>query len=176
MEDNKVLEKDYTVEETDAHILENENALLDGLLAAAEYASNEIRTIQIVREGKHYFSFGIHPLPEDRIFEIRKKYTTYTKNRRAGIKVGEDLDVSKFRSSMIYNSTIPEDQEKLWDNKRLWEGLRKQGKYIVNALDVIDAVLLPGEKDRIMDELDKLGGYDEDSPKEMEEKIESAKN
>ena len=90
--------------------------------------------------------------------------------------MGEDLDVSKFRSSMIYNSTIPEDHEKLWDNKRLWEGLRKQGKYIVNALDVIDAVLLPGEKDRIMDELDKLGGYDEDSPKEMEEKIESAKN
>ena len=77
---------------------------------------------------------------------------------------------------MIYNSTIPEDQEKLWDNKQLWEGLRKQGKYIVNALDVIDAVLLPGEKDRIMDELDQLGGYDEDSPKEMEEKIESAKN
>lgn len=176
MNDNKVLEKDYTVEETDQHILENENALLDGLLAAADYTSNEERIIRIVRGDKHFFSFRIHPLPEDRIFEIRRKYTTYTKNRRAGIKVGEELDTSKFRSSMIYNSTIPEDQKKLWDNKQLWEGLRKQGKHIVHALDVIDAVLLPGEKDRIMEELDKLGGYDEENADEMAEKVESAKN
>lgn len=176
MDGDKVLEKDFTEEETDQHILENENALLDGLLAAADYASNAEKVIRIIRDGKHYFSFSIHPLPEDRIFEIRKKYTTYTKNRRAGIKVGEELDTSKFRSSMIYNSTIPEDQEKLWGNKLLWEGLRKQGKHIVNALDVIDAVLLPGEKDRIMEELDKLGGYDEESAGEMAEKVESAKN
>lgn len=176
MENNKVLEKDYTAEETEQHILENENTLLDGLLAAAEYASNETRTIQIIRDGRHYFSFDIHPLPEDRIFEIRKKYTTYTKNRRAGIKVGEELDVSKFRSSMIYNSTVSEDQERIWGNKQLWEGLRKQGKHIVNALDVIDALLLPGEKDRIIDELDQLGGYGGDGPEEMAEKIESAKN
>ena len=48
---------------------------------------------------------------------------------------------------MIYNATIAEDQEKLWDNKQVQEALRRRGKHIINALDVIDAVLLPGEKE-----------------------------
>ena len=102
--------------------------------------------------------------------EIRKKYTRYEKNRKNGMIVSEELDVAKFRSSVIYNSTVEADKEKIWDNKQLWEGLRRQGKNIVNALDVIEAVLLQGEKERIMKALDQLCGYDEDAL------IETAKN
>ena len=169
-ENKNAVEKDFTEEETKQHILENETSLLEGLLAAADYASNEEMTFDITRNGKHYFSFSVHPLSEEDMLKIRKKYTTYTKNSRAGIKVAEELDVAKFRCSMIYNSTVERDKEKIWENKALWEGLRKQGKNIVTALDVIEALLLPGEKDKIMESLDKLGGYDEDA------QIEAAKN
>ena len=82
-----------------------------------------------------------------------------------------ELDTAKYRSSVIYNSTVEEDKEKLWDNKKIWEGLRAQGKTIVNALDVIEAVLLPGEKDKIMEMIDELNGYDNEDLK-----IQTAKN
>ena len=82
-----------------------------------------------------------------------------------------ELDAAKYRSSVIYNSTVEEDKEKLWDNKKIWEGLRAQGKPIVNALDVIEAVLLPGEKDKIMEMIDELNGYDNEDLK-----IQTAKN
>ena len=46
-----------------------------------------------------------------------------------------------------------------------------KGICIINALDVIDAVLLPGEKDRIMDIIDDVNGFNNE-----ELKAETAKN
>lgn len=177
-EEVKIEEKEFTEEETKQHMLQNENDLLAGLLAAADYAANEEMTFDISRGGRHYFSFTVHPLSEDTMYKIRRKYTKYTKNKRAGIKVAEELDVAKFRCSVIYNSTIDSDKAKIWDNKALWSGLRDKGFNIITALDVIEALLLPGEKDRIMEQLDKLGGYDDDEDdSDLENKrIETAKN
>lgn len=181
MTEKNVVEKEFTEEETKQHVLQNENSLLEGLLAAADYAANETMTFDITRKGVKYFSFTVHPLSEETMFKIRKKYTKYIKNKRAGIKVAEEVDTAMFRCSVIYNSTIEHDKERIWDNKTLWEGLRKKGFVIVNALDVIEAVLLPGEKEMIMENLDKLGGYtsddDEDDDLDLESKqIETAKN
>ena len=174
----KIEENEFTEEETKQHILQNENDLLAGLLAAADYAANEEMTFDISRGGRHYFSFTVHPLSEDTMYKIRRKYTKYTKNKRAGIKVAEELDIAKFRCSVIYNSTIDSDKAKIWDNKALWAGLRDKGFNIITALDVIEALLLPGEKDRIMEQLDKLGGYedDEDDSDLENKRIETAKN
>ena len=44
-------------------------------------------------------------------------------------------------------------------------------RHIINALDVIDAVLLPGEKENVLTVLDELSGYDTE-----EAKVETAKN
>lgn len=181
MDKEKVVEKEFTQEETEQHIRRNEGSLLEGLLAAADYAANEEITFDIVRNERHFFSFTVHPLSEDTMFKIRKKYTKYVKNKRAGVRVAEELDVAKFRCSVIYNSTIEQDKEKIWDNKALWDGLKKKGYGIVTALDVIEALLLPGEKDKIMEKLDKLGGFtdDENDEEDMDletKKIETAKN
>ena len=170
-EDMIMDEDDMTEEERKEELLENEKPLLERLLAAADYASNEELTIEIRRpDGNNpkkmvkYFSFKVHPLSEDQLHQIRKKYTKYVRNRRGGgAKVAEEVDLAKYKSSVIYNSTVESDKEKIWDNKALWQGLQKQGHHIVNALDVIESILLPGEKEKIMDALDKLGGYDEDT-------------
>lgn len=171
-------EEDFTEEETMQQIRENEDSLLESLLAAADYATNEERIIEIIRGGKSFFSFTIHPISEDTIQQIRKKYTNYAKNRRTGTRVADELDVAKFRCSMIYNSTIDKDKEKIWDNKELQESLRRKGYRIINALDVIEAVLLPGEKDKIMEAIDCLSGYgeDEDDMGDEDKRIETAKN
>lgn len=178
-EDMMLDEEEMTEDEMREEIRENEDSLLDRLLAAADYAKNETMTLEIRRPDMNasedpddpgkvkmitFFKFDVHALSEDELTQIRKKYTKYTKNRRTGgQRTVEEVDLVKFRSSVIYNSTVEADQERIWNNKTLWDGLRKQGHHIVNALDVIEAILLPGEKDKIMDALDKLGGYDEDN-------------
>lgn len=132
-------------------IIKNEEDYLEGLLAAADDAANDIKKIDIIRNERKYFSFRIHSLSDEMLKDIRKKYTKYTKNRRQGIRVADELDLPKYRASLIYNSTTEEDQAKLWDNPAVKKGLEAKGICIINALDVIDAVLLPGEKDRICD-------------------------
>ena len=87
------------------------------------------------------------------------------------MKVTDGMDNAKFRSSLIYNATVAEDQEKLWNNKNIHEALRKKGKKIINALDVIEAALLPGEKEKVLTTLDELCGYNTE-----EDKVNTAKN
>lgn len=178
MTGENIKEEDFTEEETMQQIRENEDSLLESLLAAADYAANEEMIFEIRRGGKFFFAFTIHPISEDTIQQIRKKYTNYAKNRRTGTRVADELDVAKFRCSVIYNSTIDKDKEKIWDNKELQESLRRKGYHIINALDVIETVLLPGEKDKIMEAIDRLGGYgdDEDDMSDEEKQIETAKN
>lgn len=129
------------------------------------------KKIDIIRNERKYFSFRIHSLSDEMLKDIRKKYTKYTKNRRQGIRVADELDLPKYRASLIYNSTTEEDQAKLWDNPAVKKGLEAKGICIINALDVIDAVLLPGEKDRIMDIIDDVNGFNNE-----ELKAETAKN
>jgi hypothetical protein len=78
------------------------------------------------------------------------------------VRVANDVDSPSYRASLIYNSTIDEDKRKLWDNDRLKQGLTRQGKSIINALDVINTVLRPGEIDYIISILDQVNGFDTD--------------
>ena len=55
---------------------------------------------------------------------------------------------------------MDEDREKLWDNKQVWEALRKRGFQIMNGLDVIEYSLKAGEKDRVLEVIDEISGYD----------------
>ena len=142
---------------------ENENDLLQSLLNAADYVDQEVKEIEIVRGGKTAFKFRVHALSEEMLTSIRKKYTKYTKNKRNGVKVAEEVDSPKSRSSLIYNSTVKEDQERIWDNKALWKGLEAKGKTIINALDVVECLLLPGEKDKVIELLDDLNGYNSEA-------------
>ena len=66
----------------------------------------------------------------------------------------------KYRSAIIYEATVKADREKLWDNKKIWDALNEKGIQIMNGLDVIEYTLKSGEKERIIDAIDKLSGYD----------------
>ena len=167
----KIKEFEMNDEEIKDYMQAKEEDYIAGLLAAADFVDTETQEINIVRDGRKFFSFRIHAISEEMLNDIRKKYTKFAKNRRAGIKVAEEVDQPKYRASIIYNSTVEEDKAKLWDNKQVQEALRAKGKLIMNALDVIDAVLLPGEKDRVMDLIDEFNGFGNEDIK-----IETAKN
>ncbi|WP_270618831.1 phage tail assembly chaperone [Paenibacillus macerans] len=145
-------------------LLENETDILRGLLEAASDAVEERKTIEISRKGKVLFRFRIRPLSEEEYNACRDKATKYKKNRRlGGIKMPEDTDTARFRSNLIYEATDSEDRKKVWDNKKAWEQLN-----VLSGVQLIDKVLLPGEKEAIIEQIDRLSGYDLDDEEDNE--------
>lgn len=142
-------------------LLMNEDALLSGLLAAAEYADDKSaqKKIQIKRNGKKLFEFTIHPLSEEESNQCLKSSTKKLPNPmgKRYPKIDGDVDYVALRSRKIYAATIPEDQKKLWDNPKVKNKLN-----LLTGLDVIDKVLLAGEKARIVEQIDELSGFNPD--------------
>jgi len=159
MSDTKkpVVEEIETDEETAQNTLRNyENDILGGLLAAANYKNDEdeIVPIEIVRGGVVLLKFRIRPLSEDEYVKCRERHTKYVRNKQIGIKVPEDTDTNMYRSALIYQATVAEDREKLWDNKTAWKQLD-----VLSGAELIGKVLKPGEKDAVLNKLDEISGY-----------------
>lgn len=148
-------------EDTKALIRANEEDFIRGLIAATEFASAETQRIEIVREGRLYFAFRIRPLSSQEYEKCKKKHTRYVRNKQLGIKLPEDTDRVKYQSAVIYEATVEEDRAKLWDNRRVWDAINAKKDRIMNGLDVIECTLKAGEKDRILEAIDRLSGYEE---------------
>lgn len=156
-----VKDVELTEEEAKAQMRMHEEDFIQGLIDAADYAADETQRIEIVRDGKVYFAFSIRPLSEEEYNKCKKNNTRYVRNRQFGMKLPEETNSVKYRSSLIYQATVEEDRKNLWDNKRVWEALRDKGLQIVRGLDVIEYTLKAGEKDKVLEAIDKLSGYDE---------------
>ena len=152
---------EFTEEQNKTQIRMFEGDFIKGLLAAADYKETEIKHIEIVRAGVLYFAFDIRALGESEITKCKNKWTKYVRNRQLGIKMPEDTNTVKYRSALIYEATVQSDRDKLWDNKSVWDALNAKGFQIMNGLDVIEYVLKGGEKDRLVDEIEKISGYDD---------------
>lgn len=151
---------EYTEEEAKSVIKANEETFIQGLIDAVGFGNTETQRIEIVRGGRLFFAFRIHPLNADDYNRCREKHTKYVRNKQFGMKLPENTDSTKYRSEIIYQATVKEDREKLWDNKTVWEALRDRDVQIMGPLDVIEYSLLAGEKDRVLDAIDSLSGFD----------------
>lgn len=156
----EVQEYETSAEDTKALIRANEEDFIQGLIDASGFASEERKKIEIIRDGKLYFAFSIRPLGSEEYDKCRKKYTKYVRNKQLGMKMPEDTNRIKYQSALIYQATVEEDREKLWDNRKVWNALNAKDFQIMNGLDVIEYTLKAGEKDRILEEIDKLSGYE----------------
>lgn len=150
-----------TEEESKAQMRMHEEDFIQGLIDAAGYAEEETQRIEIVRDGKLYFAFRIRPLSEEEYNTCKKKNTKYVRNRQLGMRMPEETDNVKYRAALIYQATVEEDRKNLWDNRKVWETLRNRGMQVVRGLDVIDYSLKAGEKDKVLEAIDKLSGYEE---------------
>lgn len=159
-EEKNVREVETSPEETNNIIRANEEDFIQGLIDAAGFASEEKQKIEIIREGRLYFAFHIRPLGSEEYDKCRKKHTKYVRNKQLGMKMPEDTDRIKYQSAIIYQATIDEDREKLWDNRKVWTALNNKDFQIMNGLDVIEYTLKAGEKDKILEAIDKLSGYE----------------
>lgn len=155
-----VEEVELDAEETRNQIRIHEEDFIQGLITASNYASEETQHIEIARKGKVYFAFDIRPLSEEEYDNCKKKWTSYVRNKQFGMKLPKETNSVKYRASLIHTATVEADREKLWDNKKVWEALRAKGLQIMNGLDVIEYCLKAGEKDKVLDCIDALSGYD----------------
>lgn len=148
-----------TKEEKNAEIRKYENDILSGLMEAANYKYDDEDTvnIQIKRNGAIVLEFRIRPLSEEEYQNCRKKNTNYKRNRQTGTKVAESLEIARYRSQLIYEATVDEDREKIWDNKEAWKKLN-----VLNGVDLVEVVLKAGEKYAILEKLDEISGYQPD--------------
>jgi len=159
-ENENIEEREFDKEETKNQSLLYENDMIAGLIAAADYRSDEQQKIEIIRNSKVFFSFTIRPLGEEEYDKCKTKHTKYVRNKQLGIKLPEDTNTVKYRAALIYQATIDTDREHLWDNKKVWNALTEKGLQILSALDVIEYTLRGGEKDAVIDAIDKLSGYE----------------
>jgi len=143
---------------TNEEILMNENDLIAGLLTAAGFKDDETlrKKVQIKRNGKVLFEFRVRPLEEEETQEIRKSCTKYAANPagRHLPKIEVDTNFVRLRSKKIYEATVAEDCAILWDNPAIKNKLK-----CLDPLDVIDQVLMAGEKDAVVDVIDSISGY-----------------
>lgn len=166
-ETQEVKEYESSDEDTNALIRANEEDFIQGLIDAAVFASEETQRIEIAREGRLYFAFSIRPLSSQEYEKCKKKHTKYVRNKQLGMKLPEDTDRIKYQSAIIYEATVEEDREKLWDNRKVWNALNAKKDCIMNGLDVIEYSLKAGEKDRILEAIDKLSGYESSNLEEV---------
>ena len=153
-------EKEFDQEETKEQVRANEEDFIQGLIDAADFSTEETQRIEIIREGKLYFAFRIRPLSSEEYDKCRKKHTKYVRNKQLGMRLPDETDRVKYQSAIIYTATVEEDRNKLWDNKKVWEALRNKNMQVMNGLDVIEFTLKAGEKDKVIEAIDQLSGYE----------------
>jgi hypothetical protein len=156
IEKAKIEEVELTEEENKGQLRTYEDDILKGLLAAANYKTEEdnIHPVEIARNGVVLIKFNIRPLSEEEYQQCKEKYTKYVRNKQLGIKFPENTDSVRYRSALIYQATVDEDRAKIWDNKNAWKALN-----VLSGIDLIDKILLAGEKDAVLEIVDKISGY-----------------
>jgi len=150
---------DENIGNTKEDILMNESDILRGLIEAGREKENEnaYEKIQIRCGGVLKFEFRIRPLSEDETNACLDHASKFAPRRKGQPKRKIETDSAKFRSWLIYTATVDEDRKKTWDNKQAQEALD-----ILHGVDMIDAVLLAGEKDAVISRIDEISGYGSD--------------
>lgn len=139
-------------------VLQNEDEMLKGLLEAAAFKKDDTlqKKIEIKRNGKLLFSFFIRPLTEEEVQGCRRKATKRRpdpRGRQFGM-IEVETNWIKYRSYKIIAATVDKGQGILWSNKKLKDSLN-----VIEDIDVVEAVLMAGEKDWISDVIDEISGY-----------------
>ena len=144
----------------------SESELLKGLIEAGtgKDSKDSYERIQIRRKGKLFFEFRIRPISEEESVECKEKATKFAPRKRGQPKREIETNAAKFRSWLIYTATVDEDRAKTWDSKEAQDALN-----VLTGVDMIEAVLLAGEKDQVIDRINEISGYGEEA-------LETAKN
>ena len=118
----------------------------------------EYEPFRVVRDGKELFSFRVRGLDDEEMDKGRTEATKYNRNKKlGGMTMPSDFNAAKYNSLLIVQATHPEDKPFLWDNKEL-----QKKADVITGWQMVDKVLRAGEKERVIELIEKLSGYDEE--------------
>lgn len=159
-------------EDVKLDILENEEDLLENLLAAANFTEDEglWKQMRVKRNGRVYFTFRIRPLSEEEAKMIRRNNTRYLDNPRGANlpKIPGEVNEEQLVHEIIYRATVDEDRKRIWDNPAF-----KANKSIITGMDAVGLLLLPGEIEFVHETISAISGYGKAAESAM---IDDAKN
>jgi hypothetical protein len=141
-------------------ILMKEADILAGLLALDKMKADTVitRRVVIMREvggkKKKYLEFRVRPISEEESQECHKRATKFAKTKPGQPRIPLETNASLFRSHVIYAATLDEDRAKVWDNRKALESMN-----LLQGVDMIERLLLAGEKARVMLDIDEISGY-----------------
>lgn len=146
-------------EENKEYLAESEDIILSDIAGVLEAMDmEEYETFHVKRKGKKLFSFRVRGLTSEEREDCRDKATTIVKNNKfGGVMVPTDFNTTQFNSLLIITATHPDDRKTLWENKELM-----QKANVLAPWQLVDKVLLSGEKDRAIELIERLSGVDED--------------
>lgn len=141
-------------------ILMNESDILSGLLALGKERDEErnYHKVQIKRNGILMIEFRIRPITEEESHSCWKMATRYAPTKPGQPKVAIETNQAKYRSMLIYTATVDVDRERVWNNRQA-----KDAFNVLDSVDMIDKVLKAGEKSRVLDIIDDLAGFEDDT-------------
>lgn len=148
MSEDKSLSKEemLAVEET---ALRDISGVLEAMDTIVKY-----EPFKVMRNGKQLFSFRVRGLDDGETENCRTEATKFVKSKRlGGVTMPADFNTAKYNSLLIVQATHPEDKEFLWGNKEL----QKKAK-VLAPWQVVDKVLLSGEKGRVIELIEQLSG------------------
>ncbi|MCL2215393.1 MAG: hypothetical protein FWB91_00100 [Defluviitaleaceae bacterium] len=144
---------------TQEEVLMNEDEILAGLLEMTKSDDESTyRMVEIARNGKKLLQFRVRPLSEEESQQCHRNATKYARSKPGQPKIPIETDGARYRSYMIYAATVDEDKAKVWDNPKI-----KQARNVLDSIDLIDLVLLAGEKARVLMLIDEISGFAEES-------------
>ena len=82
----QVGEYETDTKDTQALMRANEEDFIQGLIAAAEFVSEETQRIEIIRDKRLFFAFNIRPLSSQEYEKCKRKHTKYVRNKQLGMK------------------------------------------------------------------------------------------
>lgn len=136
----------------------NQLSDIERLLTAASFRDDPDcwERITIARRGRELLAFRIRPLDEQEVADMRRECTRFAANPagRQYPRIEGEVDLVRLRSLKIYRATVAEDRARLWDDA---EAMRKLG--VMRGEDMVDCVLMAGEKDAVIERIDALSGY-----------------
>ena len=142
-----------------------EKDLLTTLLQIAEEntSSKDALPIEIKRQGTVRFTFRVHPVSDDDVRAARKAATTYMPNpsNKKLPKIEKERDEVLYRSVLIYNATVPEDREKIWNSQAVRERFN-----LVQGHESIDKILNVGEKMKVFEKILEFSGLGDEEEEE----------
>lgn len=133
---------------------ENEIGGVEGMFAAAEDAEEKVYPIDVVRNGKTYFTFNVRPLLISEFERIEKANRVFEKEK--GIKRAVDFKGETYLAMLIFEATTVEHRKLLWNSPEV-----KQRWGTIGHQSVIKA-LKAGEIESIAEYIEKISGREND--------------